>query len=44
MKNCFLTEGNWGGKISREFEGMRNDSAWMYLLDAIIILLGILKI
>ena len=34
MKNCFLTEGNWGGKIPREFKGMRNDSAWMYLLDA----------
>tara|TARA_Y100000385_G_scaffold290842_1_gene365676 strand:+ start:621 stop:1604 length:984 start_codon:yes stop_codon:yes gene_type:complete len=34
MNNCFLTEGNWEGKIPKEFEGMRNDSAWMHLLNA----------
>lgn len=35
MKNVFLTEGGWNGKISRQHQDMRNDSAWMYLLDAV---------
>lgn len=34
MKNVFLTEGGWQGKISQDNPDMRNDSAWMYLLDA----------
>lgn len=34
MKNVFLTEGNWVGKIPQNWEGMRNDSAWMNILDA----------
>lgn len=35
MKNVFLTEGFWTGKIPRHHPDMRNDSAWMHLLDAI---------
>lgn len=34
MKNIFLTEGGWQGKIPQDHLNMRNDSAWMYLLDA----------
>ena len=34
MKNVFLTEGGWQGKIPQNHPDMRNDSAWMYLLDA----------
>lgn len=35
MKNVFLTEGGWMGKIPRTHLDMRNDSAWMYIFDAI---------
>ncbi len=35
MKIAWFTEGGWSGKIPRNFEGMRNDSAWMCVLDAI---------
>lgn len=35
MKNVFLTEGNWVSKIPRKHIDMRNDSAWMYIFDAI---------
>ena len=34
MKIAWFTEGGWNGKIPRNFEGMRNDSAWMCVLDA----------
>ena len=34
MKIAWFTEGGWSGKIPRGFEGMRNDSAWMCVLDA----------
>ena len=34
MKIAWFTEGGWSGKIPRNFEGMRNDSAWMCVLDA----------
>lgn len=34
MKIAWFTEGGWNGKVSRNFEGMRNDSAWMCTLDA----------
>ncbi len=34
MKNVFLTEGGWQGKIPQNHPDMRNDSAWMHLLDA----------
>lgn len=34
MKIAWFTEGGWSGKIPRNFEGMRNDSAWMCTLDA----------
>ena len=34
MKVAWFTEGGWKGKISRNFRGMRNDSAWMCVLDA----------
>ena len=33
-KVAWFTEGGWSGKISRDFKGMRNDSAWMCVLDA----------
>ena len=33
-KVAWFTEGGWTGKISRTHEGMRNDSAWMCVLDA----------
>jgi hypothetical protein len=35
MKIAFLTEGNWHGKIPHNHSDMRNDSAWMHLLDAL---------
>lgn len=35
MKNVFLTEGGWEGKIARSHQDMRNDSAWIHLLDAV---------
>lgn len=35
MKVAWFTEGGWKGKIPRDFKGMRNDSAWMCVLDAI---------
>ena len=31
---AWFTEGGWSGKIPRDFKGMRNDSAWMCVLDA----------
>ena len=34
MKIAWFTEGGWNGKVPRSFEGMRNDSAWMCVLDA----------
>tara|TARA_R110002153_G_scaffold274330_1_gene448612 strand:+ start:53 stop:1039 length:987 start_codon:yes stop_codon:yes gene_type:complete len=34
MKNVFLTEGNWQGSIPHDHPDMRNDSAWMHLLQA----------
>jgi len=34
VKNVFLTEGNWKGSIPQDHPDMRNDSAWMYLLEA----------
>ena len=34
MKVAWFTEGGWNGKIPRNFEGMRNDSAWMCVLEA----------
>ena len=34
MKVAWFTEGGWLGKIPRDFRGMRNDSAWMHVLDA----------
>tara|TARA_R110002153_G_scaffold45204_3_gene127542 strand:+ start:80 stop:1006 length:927 start_codon:yes stop_codon:yes gene_type:complete len=34
MKVAWFTEGGWSGKIQRDFDGMRNDSAWMCVLDA----------
>lgn len=34
MKIAWFTEGGWSGKIPRDFRGMRNDSAWMCVLDA----------
>ena len=34
LKVAWFTEGNWTGKIPRNFRGMRNDSAWMCILDA----------
>ena len=34
MKIAWFTEGGWNGKIPRNFKGMRNDSAWMCVLDA----------
>ena len=33
-KIAWFTEGGWHGKIPRTFEAMRNDSAWMCVLDA----------
>ena len=33
-KIAWFTEGNWTGKVPRAFEGMRNDSAWMCVLNA----------
>lgn len=35
MKNIFISEGNFTGKIPIEHPDMRNDSAWMYILDAV---------
>ena len=34
MKIAWFTEGGWSGKIPRNFDGMRNDSAWMCVLNA----------
>jgi len=34
MKIAWFTEGGWSGKVPRNFRGMRNDSAWMHVLDA----------
>ena len=33
-KIAWFTEGGWNGKIPRNHRGMRNDSAWMCVLDA----------
>ncbi len=33
-KVAWFTEGGWSGKIPRNHPGMRNDSAWMHVLDA----------
>jgi len=33
-KIAWFTEGGFSGKIPRDFKGMRNDSAWMCVLDA----------
>ncbi len=33
-KVAWFTEGGWTGKIPRNHPGMRNDSAWMCVLDA----------
>ena len=35
QKIAWFTEGGWSGKIPRNHRGMRNDSAWMCVLDAI---------
>jgi len=35
MKNVFFTDGRWQGKIPRNHVDIRNDSAWMHLLDAV---------
>ena len=34
MKIAWFTEGGWSGKIPRNNRNMRNDSAWMCVLDA----------
>ena len=34
MKIAWFTEGNWNGKVARTHPNMRNDSAWMCVLDA----------
>jgi len=34
MKVAWFTEGGWSGKVSRNSRGMRNDSAWMCVLNA----------
>lgn len=34
MKICFLTEGNWIGKVDRTHPNLRTDLAWMVALDA----------
>tara|TARA_R110000744_G_scaffold8366_1_gene27896 strand:+ start:815 stop:1756 length:942 start_codon:yes stop_codon:yes gene_type:complete len=34
QKIAWFTEGGWSGKIPRNNPGMRNDSAWMCVLDA----------
>ena len=34
LKIAWFTEGGWVGKISRDHLNMRNDSAWMHILDA----------
>ena len=34
-KIAWFTEGGFSGKIPRDFKGMRNDSAWMCVLDAV---------
>ena len=33
QKIAWFTEGGWSGKIPRNHPGMRNDSAWMCVLD-----------
>ena len=33
-KIAWFTEGNWAGKLPRNYADMRNDSAWMHVLDA----------
>ena len=33
-KIVWLTEGGFEGKVNRNYEGMRNDSAWMCNLNA----------
>ena len=35
QKIAWFTEGGWSGKIPRNHRGMRNDSAWMCVLNAI---------
>ena len=35
LKIAWFTEGGWSGKIPRNHPDMRNDSAWMHVLDAI---------
>ena len=35
QKVAWFTEGGWFGKIPRNHPGMRNDSAWMCVLDAV---------
>jgi len=34
MRITWLTEGNWTGRIPRDHRNMRNDAAWMCVLDA----------
>jgi len=34
MRITWLTEGDWTGKIPRNHRNMRNDAAWMCILDA----------
>ncbi|MBC8147239.1 MAG: hypothetical protein H8E98_04570 [Bacteroidetes bacterium] len=34
MRITWLTEGDWTGKIPRDHRNMRNDAAWMCVLDA----------
>jgi len=34
MEIAFFTEGNWGGKVSRNHPNMRTEIAWMCMLEA----------
>ena len=34
IKVAWFTEGGWSGKIPRTHPDMRNDSAWMCILEA----------
>ena len=33
-KVAWFTEGGWSGKVARDHNHMRNDVAWMHVLDA----------
>ena len=33
MNIAFFTEGEWVGKVPRNHPNMRNDMAWMHVLD-----------